>query len=207
MFEADHKGEYLLIHPHVLSCYKYVHWPWDLPTANESILVILQNSEQQWLSLHVIQRLDITSSQELLLSGKVLSLSLLIIFSRMNHLMKARVNVTQCWRNISNIIFIPQPLCSTQLAMVSRLSENKGSYEWMLFTTNLFIANPLKHLRSCLFLNLKLLWKDNSSNWLTLFHLKPCSQGCYTIYPSILGLPCKWERAKQKHSENMYPDV
>ena len=37
------------------------------------------------------------------------------------------------------------------LALVLRLSENKNSYECGFFTTNLFVANLLKHLRSCQF--------------------------------------------------------
>ena len=35
------------------------------------------------------------------------------------------------------------------LALVSRLSENKNSYKSLFFTTNHFVANLLKHLRSC----------------------------------------------------------
>ena len=35
------------------------------------------------------------------------------------------------------------------IELVSLFSENENSYKCMLFTTNLFIANLLKHLRSC----------------------------------------------------------
>ena len=39
------------------------------------------------------------------------------------------------------------------LALVSRLSENNSSYECMLFTTNFFVDNLLKHLGSCQFVD------------------------------------------------------
>ena len=46
------------------------------------------------------------------------------------------------------------PVCI--LALVSRLSKNKKNiYQFMLFTTNLFVANLLKHLRSCQFTSMK----------------------------------------------------
>ena len=42
------------------------------------------------------------------------------------------------------------------LALVSRLSKNKKNiYKFMLFTTNFFVANLLKHLRSCQFTSMK----------------------------------------------------
>ena len=39
----------------------------------------------------------------------------------------------------------------TSLALVSRLSGNENSFNFTFCTTNLFIANLLKHLRSCQF--------------------------------------------------------
>ena len=37
------------------------------------------------------------------------------------------------------------------LALVSKILKNKRFYKCMLITTNLFVANPLKHLKSCQF--------------------------------------------------------
>ena len=37
------------------------------------------------------------------------------------------------------------------VALVLRFSENKNSSEYMLFTTNNFVATLFKHLRSCQF--------------------------------------------------------
>ena len=45
----------------------------------------------------------------------------------------------------------------TVVALVSRLSENKSSEEYMLFTTDLLFDNSLKYLRSCQFTNLFLI--------------------------------------------------
>ena len=39
--------------------------------------------------------------------------------------------------------------CSVTVAMVSRFSENKKRYKFMLLSTNLCVANLLKHLKSC----------------------------------------------------------
>ena len=43
--------------------------------------------------------------------------------------------------HVSITDFLPSKIT---LALVSRLSENKSQYECMLFTTSLFISNPMK---------------------------------------------------------------
>ena len=64
------------------------------------------------------------------------------------------------------------------MRLLALVSQDKNNYECMLFSTNFFVANPLKLLwvNCLLLLYLKSLWKDNSPNWSIFFHRELCNQ-------------------------------
>ena len=57
------------------------------------------------------------------------------------------------------------------VALGSRLSESKSSYEYILFTTNLFVANLLNYSRWTGLLPTRAIWNENSSTCLMVFPL------------------------------------
>ena len=74
-----------------------------------------------------------------------------LLFITQNILKKQFLFLNVCSRELKSIIpWLPLFCCLDLLISVSRLLENKSSYEYMLLKTNLLTANPMKYFWSWL---------------------------------------------------------
>ena len=93
---------------------------------------------------------------------------------------------------------------TTAIVLVSSLSVNNSSYDYdgKFFTTDLFVANLLKHLRSCQFTGqlvrseLQTSMKRQLLKQVDAFRWKPCNQGYYnTAFTYAISYCGGWRAA------------